>query len=192
MKRNPILVLGLGVLLSFGVFAVGCGDDTPAKKNDAAGLDGGKKDSGPDVITPLDVAKGTGGAPGTGGVIPNDGGGLGTGGAIGTGGTPGLDGGAGGTPGTGGTPGLDGGKLDTSNDLPKTDGGLDSKPDGQIDVPIGPDGSPLDTVHPIDATPVDISLDTAIDQGVDAPPAVDLAALDGEDIDTSGVDGSTD
>ena len=43
MKRNPILVVGLGVLLSFGVFAVGCGDDTPAKKYDAAGLDGGRR-----------------------------------------------------------------------------------------------------------------------------------------------------
>ena len=165
MKRNPILVLGLGVLLSFGVFAVGCGDDTPAKKNDAAA--DGKKDTGS-----------TGGAIGTGGV-KGTGGTPSTGGAPGTGGRPGT----GGAPGTGGTPGLDGGR-----DLPAPlDGSLDIAKDGPADVPVkydSLDGGPLDS-NPIDAPAVDITpvhLDTAIDN----------TPVDAQSIDSLGVDGGAD
>lgn len=177
MKRNPILVLGLGVLLSFGVFAVGCGDDDD-KKNDGAITDAKSDIGSTDGAISTGGVKGTGGAPSTGGATGTDGG------AGGVGGT-------GGTSGTGGTPGLDGGK-----DSPTpSDGSLDTAKDSLVDVPVKYDSLdghlPLDS-NPIDAPAVDVAqvrLDTAIDN---TPVALDAAVVDAEEIDSLGVDGSTD
>jgi len=187
MKRNPILVLGLGVLLSFGVFAVGCGDDAAPKKND--GSADAKKDTGSTggSTTATGGAKGTGGVTGAGGVT-STGGVTGAGGVIGTGG---VITGSGGTTGAGGSTGPDGGALDTGRDVAP---GETAKPDVPADKPIDndtnapADGGPvhLDT-QGLDTTPV--SLDTALDQAPDAP-ALDTAAIEVQ-ID-SGVDSGID
>lgn len=187
MKRNPILVLGLGVLLSFGVFAVGCGDDAAPKKND--GSADAKRDTGSTggSTAATGGAKGTGGVTGAGGVT-SAGGAVGSGGVISSGGAVG----SGGVTGSGGATGLDGGpRLDGAPDLGQGEAG---KLDGSTDQPINNDVSgeagnvKLDT-HGIDGVGVDVtpvSLDVAIDQGVDAPPAVDLGSVDG------GIDGGLD
>jgi hypothetical protein len=182
MKRNPILVLGLGVLLSFGVFAVGCGDDT-AKKNDSS-VDA-KRDTGStgDLATATGGAKGTGGVTGAGGAIDSGGAGgvVGSGGAIGSGGATG----AGGTTGDGGL------GPDSARDVAPTD---TAKPDAAADHPVNnsPDVGTvqLDT-HAVDvgvdSTPV--MLDASLDQSLDAP-ALDTASIEVQ-ID-SGVDGEID
>ena len=163
MKRNPILVLGLGVLLSFGVFAVGCGDDAAPKKNDGS-ADATKRDTGStggSIAT--GGAKGTGGATGAGGV-------TGTGGATGAGG---VDGGP---------------RPDGAPDVVQGEAGKDSPSDQPIKTDtILPDGGPVLDVQGVDVTPV--SLDTALDQPVDTA-ALDTAAIEVQ-ID-SGVDSGLD
>jgi hypothetical protein len=183
MKRNSILVLGLGALLGFGLFAPGCGDSGDGKNNKGDGAVDGKKDS-----AGIEAGKGTGGKIGAGGS-------TGTGGMIGAGGAIGN----GGAIGSGGTPGLDAGidvVVPPDTNKPK-DLGSDA-----IDAPQNPEevGNPMEVgkdtkdVKPIDVTPVNIdgsldstgdttvSLDTAIDQAADTAdgPTLDTGSLDAE------------
>jgi len=190
MKRNSILVLGLGVFLSVGLLASGCSDSGGG----TAKLDGSsdaKKDTGS-----TGGALGTGGKTGTGGIIgtagaTGAGGGSGTAGATGAGGATGTAGvtgtagatGAGGSSGgTGGAIVVDAGKIDGSGDTTK----VDSSP---VDV------SSLDSnrdVSIIDGSMVQLD-SGSVDAGVDAPLTTDLALpLDAAALDTVAVDGGID
>ena len=187
MKRNPILVLGLGVLLSFGVFGIGCGDDSkPAVKTDAA--TDAKRDTGSTGgTTSAGGTTGAGGAIGTGGVIGTGGATTGLGGAIGTGGGVGT----GGAIGTGGSTGLDAGpKLDAGPDAfvrldvsPVDQGKFDVNDDVPVKNDTGIDGGAvlLDGAH------LDVAIDTAqvsVDAAIDTA-AVDTTEVDGGNLDTN-------
>ena len=141
MKRNSILVLGLGALLGFGLLTQGCGDSGGSKKKD--GSADAKKDVSGDI-------RGTGGAIGSGGR-------TGTGGATGSGGTTtvrfdsGLDEGA---------PRLDTGHLDVGSPI-------DTRTiDGAEDVPLNLD-VPIDQPG-VDVGVLDSEIDTSgLDSNID-------------------------
>jgi hypothetical protein len=200
MKRNSILVLGLGMLVSFGLLAPGCGDDG---KKGGTGTDGsidGKKDTG----SAKGGTTGTGGATGKGGTT-GSGGATGAGGATGVGGATGTGGATtDGGPLTGPEPSLDGGPVRLDTNPPVDTKGTDAidapipNPDGEADGP-GVDGAKLDgTVilqHAsgldagVDSTPG--SVDAALDSGADAAPASIDLGVDGESVDAdvdSGID----
>jgi hypothetical protein len=196
MKRNPILVLGLGVLLSFGAFGVGCSDDTPAKPPVDGGSTDAKKDTGSTGgTTGSGGATASGGAIGTGGAT-SAGGALGTGGGIGTGGVLGTGGsgliGTGGSLGTGGATGTGGTKIDGGADAfvrldsSPVDG---SKVDVNEDVPnINHDGGIDGGSVALDGAHLDSAIDVATVNPVDA--AIDSAILDAELVD-GGLDSSS-
>jgi hypothetical protein len=79
MKRNSVVLFGVGVFLGAGLCALGCSGDN-GRDGSTAG-DSGNADGKKDAALP-DVPLGTGGAPGTGGKL----GAGGSGGASGTGG----------------------------------------------------------------------------------------------------------
>lgn len=189
MKRNSILVLGLGMLLGAGLLTPGCGSDDGGSGTGKDG--GGSADAKKDGVS-------TGGAIGTGGTV------LGSGGAIGTGGSTSRDGGFGGTTGSGGATGtggstsvnMDGGVDGVGPDTRTGDDALDvpiSNPDGSdaaLDVNVGIDGPTIPQVldggldGEIDVSPV--SLDAGFDVEIDTTPSLDGG------MDVEGVDGSAD
>jgi two-component system chemotaxis sensor kinase CheA len=183
MKRNSILVLGLGALLGFGLLTQGCGDSGGSKKKD--GSADAKKDVSGD-IRGTGGAIGSGGRTGTGGAT-GSGGAVGAGGAIGVGGATGGGGaiGVGGATGAGGRTGTGGATGSGGTTTVRFDSGLDEGAPrldtGHLDV-----GSPIDTRTIDGAEDVPLNLDVPIDQ-----PGVDVGVLDSE-IDTSGLDSNID
>lgn len=167
MKRNSILVVGLGTLLGAGFLAPGCGDSGSDNISEAS------------VNTKLD-ASGTGGATGSGGAT-SFGGATGSGGATGAG-DAGKDIAG---PRPDGAPDVPLG--DSAVDTKKPDSGQDSpqdvpfgsdtkpdgqKPDGRIDSQLGLDGAGKDgpgiDATGLDATPMDSKIDSSpIDSSID-------------------------
>ena len=177
MKSSPVLVLGLGMLLGFGAFSVGCGDDSPAKKNDGS-VDA--KDGG------------SGGAKGTGGVM-STGGNMGSGGALGTGGMVGS-GGSGGTVVMDGGPVVEGG-ADVFQSDAQLDLALDQVVNHDTNTPDDTGTVMLDTqgADTMGEDTAPVSLDTAtMDMAEDmTAPAIDTAAMETE-MDSGEIDGSVD
>ena len=182
------------MVLSFGLFGVGCSSDSssPAdagKKDGSAGKDGGNGGSGGSAGS-TGVGGSASGGSATGGSVGN-GGAIGTGGSSssGTGGTGGIIvGGSSGTggsatgvsSGTGGSGAIDGGSVDG--------GGSDA-----LDAPIGGNDAAIDsgsvdtgTVTVLDSGALDVSLDApaidtslvSLDAGIDMT-AVDMSGIDG-------------
>lgn len=200
MKRNYVLVLGLGILLGAGLLAPGCGSDSG---NGSTGHDGGtdaKLDGKGLDGAGTGGVKGTGGALGSGGAVVDggNGGALGTGGAVGNGGATGtggavvLDGGV--------DSGVDSGTVVTQDGPTNKDADLDvplpnpDGPDAAIDEQPGIDGMIIPQVDTgsldgsLDVTPV--SLDAAVDVEIDSSTMSMDADIDGGmDAD---IDGGTD
>jgi hypothetical protein len=172
MKRNSLVVLGLSAVLGFGLFGIGCSDDSVPAKTD------GSTDAKSDSAGP-DGPKGSGGAIGTGGAIGN-GGAIGTGGALDGGNTGGVTG-TGGTPSTGGATGaggstaLDGGSPDLK--------GIDVGNADAADAPAN-DLAPVVVDGGVDAPDTSI---TPVDTGIDIG-AVDTQGIDGQGLDGGGID----
>ena len=181
MKRNSVLVLGLGILLGAGLLAPGCSDDdkggtTPSHDSgiDSKGIDA-SRDTGA-----TGGVKGTGGALGTGGAVLDGAIDIvsGTGGAVG--GAPGT----GGSTGAGGSIKLDGG-VDLGTIVP-VDGGHDATTpdtkDAELDIPITNPDAAIDQAEGIDGTVIP-QVDTgSLDGGIDST----VVSLD------AGIDGSID
>ena len=161
MKRNSLVVLGLSAVLGFGLFGIGCSDDSTPAKTD------GSTDAKTDSASP-DGPKGSGGAIGTGGAL--DGGS--TGGVTGTGGNPST----GGATGAGGSTALDA----SSPDLRSIDvGNADA-----ADAPVNNDLAPVVVDGGVDAPDTSI---TPVDTGIDIG-AVDTQGIDGQGLDGGGID----
>jgi hypothetical protein len=170
MKRNSLVVLGLSAVLGFGLFGIGCSDDSKPANTD------GSTDAKSDAVSFAD-AKGTGGAggaTGAGGAI-DAGGGVSTGGVTGAGGSPST----GGVTGAGGSTAVLDGGHDSSPDLKGIDG---SNVDG-ADAPINNDLPPVIVDGGVDAPDTSI---TPVDTGID------IGALDSQGIDGEGIDGGID
>jgi hypothetical protein len=167
MKRVQLMFAAIPL-----VFAMGCGDDSPAGKNDggrSTGGAGGLRDAG------------NGGAGGT----SSAGGTLGQGGALGSGGRSGTGGvfGGGGTTAQGGAGGaIDGGPIDGGGidgrtaDAPRADARrMDAPaPDAPIDAPLlsdasrdGVDSAPVPVCGPFAG--IDGGMTTARDSGATSP-----------------------
>lgn len=151
MKRNSLLVLGFSAVLGFGLFGVGCSDDSSSPKDGSTDT----KSTGGAIATGGN--KGTGGAVVTGGI-------TGSGGAVVTGGATG----SGGATGTGGTTTIVDGGKDTKMDV-----GTPVDTSDASDVPITPADGGIDSGIDMSITPIDSGIDTsaidgaAIDGGVD-------------------------
>ena len=196
VKKHNVLSLGLGAVLSFGLFSVGCSSNNSSsvdagKKDGAAGSGGKGGSSGNGGSTGVGGSgsggSATGGSSGNGGAIGTggsaSGGNSGTGGSSGTGGaivggSTGSGGSAtGGSSGTGGSAGVDGGSVDG--------GGGDA-----LDAPIGGNDAAIDSGS-VDTGTVTVVDSGALDEGMDVP-SIDTTPvfLDAE-IDTTVLDVGT-
>jgi hypothetical protein len=176
MKRNSLVVLGLSAVLGFGLFGVGCSDDSKTTTDSGAG---GSDAKGIDSAVGTG-GKGAGGATGTGGAV-GSGGSLDGGGGSSTGGVTGAGGSS-----TGGATGAGGSStaFDGGPDLK----GIDVGNTDAVDAPINHDLPPVVVDGGVDAPDTSI---TPVDTGIDIG-AVDGAGIDGASIDGAGLDGGID